>query len=60
MRVKDFVLTSVGLLILVASYVVPFTLLRESRDLTLYMFWLSLVVVSFLTSLAYLRGEEGE
>ncbi len=58
MKAKNLILTSLGLLILLLSYLVPFTLLKDSRDLTLYTFWLFLVIASFITSLIYLRGEK--
>ncbi len=55
MRDRAYLLWS--LLVLVLSYTVPYTVLRECRDLSLYVFWLVLTLVHFTVTLVYLRGE---
>ncbi len=60
MRRKELLFSILGLIVILMSYLVPFTLLSNTRDLTLYGFWLSLIILSFLMSLVYLEGDRGE
>ncbi len=55
MRDKAYLAWS--LLVLTLSYMVPYLVLRECRDLSLYAFWLALTLVHFAVTLIYLRGD---
>ncbi len=45
-----------SLLVLALSYTVPYLILRECRDLSLYAFWLVLTLIHFAVTLIYLKG----
>ncbi len=53
--IRDRIYLAWGLIVLMLSYAVPYSVLRECRTLLLYFFWLGLTLVHFAVSLAYLR-----
>lgn len=53
------VYTVAQVLVVVASYVVPYTVLRGSRDLSLYVYWTLLTVVSIVLALVRLYRRPG-
>ena len=54
MKNRELVFTIWSVLVILFSYIVPYTFLYDVRDLSLYFFWLFLAVAQLGASYIYL------